>query len=186
MSKEIQRLDRRSFLKSLGLVAGALALPRGAMMAQPVLDNVNDTCPVKIEVGEPTIKLRRPERKFTVYFDLQVEMPQGQLVEVKRTVRIIRAITRKFRTEEIIFIPVSAKKRDISKEITDNQFVALGEESMLIDFGYICNTLRSLGGTAFAVEILIEARGITTDKGRICSANRLVVKNFDVPKVCEF
>lgn len=184
MAKEIQRLDRRSFIKSLGLVAGALALPHGTTLAQPALED-RKNCPLEIEVGEPLIKLRRPEQKFTVYFDLLVEMPQGKLIEVKRTVRIIRAITRKFRTEEVIFVPVSTKKRDISKEIRDNRIAARGEGNVLVDFGYICNTLSHLNGTAFAVEILVEARGITADKGQICSANKLVVQNFDVPKVCE-
>lgn len=190
MSKELKsyKLDRRAFLKSLGLMAGAIALPRGAALAQPELEEQpQESYPLRIEIGDPVVKLRRPERKFTVYFDLRVEMSQGQLVQVKRTVRIIRAITRKFRKqEEVIFVPVKAKKQDISQEIKDNQIIALGEENMLVDFGYICNTLRSLNGAAFAVEILIEARGVTADKGQIHSVNRLAIQNFEVPKVCKF
>ncbi|HID09971.1 MAG TPA: hypothetical protein EYP17_01540 [Candidatus Latescibacteria bacterium] len=191
MSKD-RRLDRREFLKGLGFIAGALTLERGTApapaLAQPVPENfLAESCPLQIEISSPIVKLRRPERKFTVYFDLLVEMSQGKLIQVKRTVRIIRAITRKFRRkEEVIFVPVVRRTADISKEIKDNRILARGEESMLIDFGYICNTLRHLSGTAFAVEILIEARGITADKDRICSANRLVIQNFDVPKVCKF
>jgi len=188
MSKEFRRLERREFLKGLGLAAGALTLGRASALAQPAPEVLPaESGPLKIEIGDPTVKLRRPERKFTVYFDLLVEMPQGQLVQVKRTVRIIRAITRKFRREEeVIFVPVRAKKRDISQTIKDNRIVAQGEESVLVDFGYICNTLRRLNGLAFAAEILIEARGITADKGQICSTNKLVIQNFDVPQVCKF
>jgi hypothetical protein len=188
MSKEQRRLDRRAFLKSLGLVAGALTLERRVVLAQPLAEEFPaGSCPLRIEIGGPIVKLRRPERKFTVYFDLLVEMPQGQLVQVKRTVRIIRAITRKFRKkEEVIFVPVAKRTKDIYKEIKDQRLSFQDEENMLIDFGYICNTLRRLSGTAFAVEILIETRGITADKGQICSANRLVIQNFDVPQVCQF
>jgi hypothetical protein len=187
MSKD-QGLGRREFLKGLGLLAGALALERSTGLAQQPAqaDLPAAECPLQIEIGEPIVKLRRPERKFTVYFDLRVEMPQGQLIQVKRTVRIIRAISRKFRSqEEIIFVPVTARAEDISKVIKDNRIVAQGEENVLVDFAYICNTLRNLGGLAFAVEILIEARGITADKGQICSANSLVIKNFEVPQVCK-
>ncbi|HIC95768.1 TPA: hypothetical protein EYP12_03955 [Candidatus Bipolaricaulota bacterium] len=185
-----KELGRREFLKGFGLLAGALALDLERSMlagAQPALEPLSGEgeCPLEIEIGEPIIKLRRPERKFTVYFDLRVGMLQGRLIQVKRTVRIIRAITRRIRREkQILFIPVRSKTVDISKEIKDNQILALGEENVLIDFGYICNMLRNLTGTAFALEILIEARGITADK-RICSANKLVIKNFEVPRICK-
>ncbi|MGQ9478332.1 MAG: hypothetical protein ACUVRH_07615 [Candidatus Bipolaricaulia bacterium] len=189
--KPEMRLGRREFLKGLGLLAGgALALESGPGLAARAtqLDlPAEEALTIMIEIGEPLVKLRRPERKFTVYFDLRVEMPQGQLIEVKRTVRIIRAITRKFRgTEEVIFVPVAVKKEDISKAIKDNRILAQGEENVLIDFAYICNTLKYLSGTAFAVEILIEARGVTADRGQIYSANKLVIKNFEVPQVCKF
>lgn len=187
MSKD-KALGRREFLKGLGLLAGAFALDGSTGLAkQPVLGELTTAeCPLQIEVGEPIVRLRRPERKFTVYFDLYVEMAQGRLIQVKRTVRIIRAIARKFRgREEIIFIPVITRSEDISKEIKNGRISALGEENVLIDFAYICNTLKSLSGTAFAVEILIEARGITADKGQIHSANKLVIKNFEVPQVCK-
>lgn len=186
MSKD-KGLGRREFLKGLGLLAGALALDRSKGLAQPVLEDHSALeCPLQIEIGEPIVKLRRPERKFTVYFDLQVEMVEGQLIQVKRTVRIIRAIARRFRgQEEVIFVPVITRTADVSKEIKGGRISALGEESVLIDFAYICNTLKSLSGLAFAVEILIEARGVTPDKGQICSANRLVIKNFEVPQVCK-
>lgn len=186
MSKD-RGLDRREFLKGLSLLAGTLALKSSTGLAQPAIGEIAAAeCPLQIEIGDPIVKLRRPERKFTVYFDLHVEMVQGRLIQVKRTVRIIRAINRRFRREEeVIFIPVSTKRHDISKEIEDNRIVAQGEESMLIDFGYICNTLRSLSGMAFAVEVLVEARGIVPDKGQICSANKLVIKNFEVPQVCK-
>lgn len=181
-----RRLGRREFLKGLGLVAGALAIERSPGLARARLDLPAEEA-LTIEIGEPLVKLRRPERKFTVYFDLRVEMAQGQLVEVKRTVRLIRAITRKFRgTEEVIFVPVAVKKEDISKAIKDNRILAQGEENVLIDFAYICNTLKYLSGLAFAVEILIEARGVTADRGQIHSANKLVIKNFEVPQVCKF
>jgi|GEM_PF-6246612 len=185
---EDRRLDRRAFLKGLSLAAGALTLERATALAQPVMGPLSVAdYPLKIELGGPIVKLRRPERKFTVYFDLLVEMPQGQLVQVKQTVRIIRAITRRFRgKEDIIFIPITRRTADISKEIKDNQISFQGEEDVLIDFGYICNTLRRLNGLAFAVEVLIEARGITADRSQICSANQLVVQNFDVPQVCKF
>ncbi len=182
------RLGRREFLKGLGLLAGALAMESAPGLARATqLDlPAEEALTIMIEIGEPLVKLRRPERKFTVYFDLRVEMPQGRLIEVKRTVRIIRAITRKFRgTEEVIFVPVAVKKEDISKAIKDNRILAQGEENVLIDFAYICNTLKYLSGTAFAVEILIEARGVTADRGRIYSANKLVIKNFEVPQVCK-
>ncbi|MFQ6090720.1 MAG: hypothetical protein ACE5LD_04705 [Candidatus Bipolaricaulia bacterium] len=42
-----------------------------------------------------------------------------------------------------------------------------------------------MSGLAFAAEILIEARGVTADKGQICSTNKLVIQNFDVPQVCK-
>ncbi|MFQ6090719.1 MAG: hypothetical protein ACE5LD_04700, partial [Candidatus Bipolaricaulia bacterium] len=84
--------------------------------------------------GDPIVKLRRPERKFTVYFDLLAELPQGELVQVKQTVRIIRAIRRKFRKkEEVIFVPVIKRSKDISKEIKDNRIALRGEESVLVD-----------------------------------------------------
>jgi hypothetical protein len=103
-----------------------------------------------------------------------------------RMIRTVRFTWKFRRKEEVIFVPVAKRTRDISKGIKDNRIAAQGEESVLIDFGYICNTLRHLSGTAFAVEVLIEARGVTADKGQICSANRLVIQNFDVPKVCKF
>lgn len=183
-----KRLDRREFLKGLGLAAGALTLGRAPALAQPAPEVLPaESGPLKIEIGGPTIKLRRPERKLTVYFDLLAELPQGELVQVKRTVRIIRAIKRKFRKEEeVIFVPVVKRSKDISKEIKDNRLALQGEENVLVDFGYLCNTLRRLNGLAFAAEILIEARGITADKGQICSANKLVIQNFDVPQVCKF
>lgn len=183
-----KRLERREFLKGLGLAAGALTLGRASALAQPAPEVLPaERGPLEIEIGDPTVKLRRPERKFTVYFDLLVELPQGRLVQVKRTVRIIRVITRKFRKqEEVIFVPVIKRSKDISKEIKDNRIALRGEESVLVDFGYICNTLRRLNGLAFAAEILIEARGVTADKGQICSTNKLVIQNFDVPQVCKF
>lgn len=188
MSMTERRLGRREFLKGLGLFAGALAVEGTTGLARARFDPpVEVEGPILIEIGEPLVKLRRPERKFTVYFDLRVEMAQGQLVEVKRTVRLIRAITRKFRgKEEVIFVPVAVKKEDISKAIKDNKILAQGEENVLIDFAYICNTLKYLSGLAFAVEILIEARGIVPNQGQIHSANKLVIKNFEVPKVCKF
>lgn len=187
MSKELRRFDRREFLKGLGLAAGALTLERASVLAQPAPEVLPaDHGLLKIEIGDPIVKLRRPERKFTVYFDLLAELPQGELVQVKQTVRIIRAIRRKFRKkEEVIFVPVIKRSKDISKEIKDNRIALRGEESVLVDFGYLCNTLRRLSGLAFAAEILIEARGVTADKGQICSTNKLVIQNFDVPQVCK-
>ncbi|MDH7504944.1 MAG: hypothetical protein QHH25_02215 [Candidatus Acetothermia bacterium] len=186
MSKD-RGLDRREFLKGLSLLAGTLAIRGSTGLAQPAIGEISAAeCPLQIEIGDPLVKLRRPERKFTVYFDLQVEMPRGRLIQVKRTVRIIRAISRRFRgREEVIFIPVITRAEDISKQIKGSRISALGEENVLVDFAYICNTLKSLSGMAFAVEILIEARGIVPDRGEICSANKLVVKNFEVPQVCK-
>jgi hypothetical protein len=188
MSETEGRLGRREFLKGLGLLAGALMTGGSTGLARARFDTpIEVEGPILIEIGEPIVKLRRPERKFTVYFDLRVEMPQGRLIEVKRTVRLIRAITRKVRgTEEVIFVPIVVKREDISKAIKDNRIVAVGEENVLIDFAYICNTLKYLNGLAFAVEILIEARGIAADRGQIHSANKLVIKNFEVPRVCKF
>jgi len=183
-----KRLERREFLKGLGLAAGALTLGRASALAQPAPEVLPaESGPLKIEIANPIVKLRRPERKFTVYFDLLVELSQGQLVQVKQTVRVIRAIKRKFRKkEEVIFVPISRRAKDISKEIKDNRIAFQGEESILVDFGYLCNTLRRLNGLAFAVEILIEARGIAADGSQIHSINELVVQNFDVPQVCKF
>lgn len=188
MSVTERRLGRREFLTGLGLLAGALATGSSTGLARARFDPpVELEGPILITISEPIVKLRRPERKFTVYFDLRIEMPQGRLIEVKRTVRLIRAITRKFRgKEEVIFVPVVVKKEDISKAIKDNRILAQGEENVLIDFAYICNTLKYLNGLAFAVEILIEARGIMPDRGQIHSANKLVIKNFEVPRVCKF
>lgn len=190
-----EKLDRRAFLKGLGALAGTLTLAQGGLTsarAQPLsgeADSVGPSgaCPIEIRIENPLIKLRRPERKLTLYFDLVVQMPQGKLVQVKRTVRIIRAIKRKVRGEEkIIFVPVTVRKKDISGEIKGGKIEALGEENVLIDFGNLCYTMRHLGGLAFAAEILIEARGVTAAGSEICSASRIVVQNFDVHKVCKF
>ncbi len=190
------RIDRRTLLKGLGALAGTLTLAQGGLglaQAQPLRGGAeSDTsgsagaCPIEIRIENPLIKLRRPERKLTLYFDLVVQMPQGKLVEVKRTVRIIRAIKRKVRREEeIVFVPVTIRKKDMSGEIKEGKLVALGEENVLIDFGNLCYTMRHLGGLAFAAEILIQARGMTPGS-EICSASQLVVQNFDVRKVCKF
>lgn len=186
--KRVQ-LNRRDLLKGLGALAGMASLGQLSLaQPTPVTTGIETTsaCPIEIKIENPVIKLRRPERKLTLYFDLAVRMPEGQLIEVKRTVRIIRAIRRRFRgDEEILFIPVVTRKANMSKEIQDNQIVAYGEENVLIDFGNLCYQLRGLSGLAFAVEILIEARGLLPDN-KICSQNQLVVHNFDVPTVCKF
>ncbi len=186
-------LDRRDLLKGLGALAGlaSLGLSRATLaVAQPtpVTTRIETApaCPITIKIENPVLKLRRPERKLTLYFDLAVEMAEGQLIEVKRTVRIIRAIRRRFRgEEEILFIPVITRKANMSKEIKGNRIIAYGEENVLIDFENLCYQLRGLNGLAFAVEILIEARGLVPEN-KICSQNKLVVQNFDVPTVCKF
>lgn len=189
MSKELLdrwkgRVDRRGFLKGLGILASVVTLDRltGAAQGEPQ----EESCPINIEIANVLVKLRRPEQKFTIYFDLIVEMPEGTLVEAKHTVRIIRAIKRKMRKkEEIIFIPVIARKRNVSDSIVKNRIEAVGEENVLIDLSNICSKLRYLSGIAFAVEIFVEARGVTFDKGAICSASKLAIDNFDVDRVCK-
>jgi hypothetical protein len=140
---------------------------------------------ITITVTNTKVFSRRPEKKFTISFDLIANMPEGILAELKYTVRIIRSIIRKSKDKEtVLFLTVTAKHKDLSKAVINNYFEAIGEENILIDFGYICTQLVKLGGVAFAVEIKVEARGLTPE-GKICSVSKLVVENFDMAALCK-